>query len=671
MNRGLYTKLALQNIKNNKNTFAPFSLACIAMVAMTYILQCTNMQTASGDFRGATYLHLILNMGVWVCIIFSAFVILYTDGFLLKQRAKEFGLYSILGLEKRHVAKVVFWEMFFTGAFSIAAGIAAGLLLARLMFLLLLKILQLPTKIEFSVNLPAAGFVAEIYAVYFAVILLINAIRVFRMKPIDLLQSTKQGEKEPRANWLLALIGFALLGGGYYLALRAENPIAVLGQFFVAVLLVIGGTFLLFISGSVALLKLLKKNKNYYYHKRHFITVSGLMYRMRQNAMGLATICILSTAVLVVLSTTASLYVGMEGILRERYRLDVMAEFFYSPDRDGESESRGYDYDQLPEKLDAYAKKHHVSILDTEAYFMYSTLGGFEDGCFGEYNVTTSNAAILQAMTVEDYCRITGEEISLGVNEALVYYDGKVHARPDEITLFGERYAIVGQTSMNHMPTVWTSAYLGIYVIVDNIEALRRIRDAHDALRYSDGHSNVVFCYGYNLSGTLEDKVAFCEGVRTFYNDEAKLAHLSSCENIYTVREEVFQMYGGLFYIGLFIGALFLTITVMIIYYKQISEGYDDASRFEIMQKVGMSKEEVKQTIGSQISVVFFLPIAMAVIHICFAFKIICKLLAMLNLTDTVLFFWGTCGTIVAFFAVYAIVYRLTARVYYKLVYHH
>lgn len=672
MNKGLYIRLATQNIKNNKNTFFPFAFSSIAMIAMFYMLSVITAQIQGASFTGVESMKVILSFGQWVCAIFSCFVMLYTNGFLVKRRTKEFGLYSILGMEKRHIGKVVFWEMALTGIVSICLGILFGILFSRFMFFVLIKLIHLSTPIRFGVAWESIRLTVLLFLAVYALIFIVNAVRIHVLRPIDLLFGSKKGESEPKAKWLMALLGAVSLGVGYYIALTTQNPIDAMQRFFLAVILVIIGTYFLFVAGSIAMLKLLKKNRSFYYERKHFITVSGLMYRMTQNAMGLASICILSTAVLVVLSTTVSLYAGMNDVLRTRFPMDVSADFLYYTPDDEQGSDGSYDYSVLPEVVEEYAKANHVSILKEQAYYSFYTFGSIhpqDDNYFDLSDYTENNFMIISAVTADGYQSITGQSLNLSGDEVAIYTTVDAFNPSLPLNLNDRKYTIASVLEKAFLPEdVIASSYEFLYIVFPDLDNLVEMRDIANAALKDQSAFHLTYSYEMNISGTSEDKIAFCNGLRQIILDTG-IAHVASVENIFTSVEDFYQLYGSLFFIGIFIGTLFLIITVMIIYYKQISEGYEDRERFSILQKVGMSEHEIKGTIHSQIMLVFFLPILMAVVHICFAFGIICKLLQMLNLTNVALFAGCMVGTIAVFVAVYAIVYHLTAKVYYRLVY--
>lgn len=676
MSKGLYIRLAWQNIRKNKNTFLPFLLSGIMMTAMFYMLHSIWKQSNDTLFFGATTMKKVLIIGVVVAGIFSVCVLFYTNSFLMKQRTREFGLYSLLGMEKKHIGKVVFWEMALVGMGCIGIGLTVGILFSRLMFLVLLKLLRVNTSFVFHIMPESVLWTFVLFAATFAAIILANAIRVFCLRPIELMRGEHVGEREPKAKWLLALVGLASLGYGYYLALSTKNPLQAYTVFFLAVLCVIVGTYLLFLSGSIALFKMLRKNKRYYYSKKHFITVSGMMYRMKRNAVGLANICILCTGVLVVLSSTVSLYVGIEDVLRNRYPKDVMTDYLYEKDMEDEQdmdeawkETHHYDYAKVEEALQERAGEYNVEIRDMEQYYEYGVMGTMKDAEFvvdNTWNLSVNDYIALEIISQEDYNTLTGENVSLDAGSVLLYCSDDKKITGDEISVGHQTWHIAGRLDKKLTEKAFDNAYGMMFMVVPSLQDLLDISAEVQGDFTDGGIVSPEYYINFNLEGDVGDKNAYCEGLRDVINDTG-ISHLSSVDNIYTTRPEMFGIYGGLFFIGVFIGTLFLITTVMIIYYKQISEGYDDRERFGIMQKVGMSKAETKSVIRSQIIQVFFQPILLAIVHICFAFKIIKDILVMLNFTNVALFITCTIGTVLVFTLVYFVVYWLTARTYYRI----
>lgn len=679
----IYLKLAISNIKKNKSTFFPFGLSCGTMIALFYMLLSINNQASDAVFYGGSDIGIILDLGVWVCGIFSAMVIFYTNGFLLKRRNKELGLYNILGMEKKHIGNILFWEIILTCGISMLAGLLGGMLFSKLLFLVLLNLINLSTTINFGISANAVIMTMLVFLSIFIVNILYNNLKIKRLKPIELLQGSNVGEREPKAKWILALLGAVCLSIGYYIAVTTQNPLQAMSMFFVAVLFVMAGTYLLFISGSIVLLKMLKKNKKYYYHKTHFITVSGMMYRMKQNAVGLANICILSTAVLVVLSSTVSLYMGMDNVMRTRYPSDVITSYAYMPEEDAKyNMSYNYDTELIEKTIQNHANKYNVEIQDVNKYYSFSLVGIVDGESFrpitDDISQGMKDMVIFMAMTLDDYkaAAAEGENIKELSGDSLYLLSSASRYSSMENFTVGENVFKIDSDSqtmeLDNKFAEQTFAYDYIFIIVPDFENLIMVKDEvnnmyreREAQDY--GATSVTYNYKFNLSGDLDDKKEFNITLRDALND-ADIPHVSTVENIFTTRQQFMELYGSLFFIGIFIGTLFLMATVLIIYYKQVSEGYEDRNRFLIMRNVGMSKKEVRTVIKNQILTIFYLPILLAVVHVAFAFDITRKILAILNLTNVKLFVECTLGTIFIFVIIYGIVYKLTAKSYYKIV---
>lgn len=668
MNRGLYRKLALRNIKKNKNTFMPFSISAIAIIAMFYMLYSIQAQVDDSVFSGADTMGIILNFGVVICGIFSVFVLVYTNNFLIKRRSREFGLYSVLGMEKKHISKIVFWEIIMIAFVCITAGIAIGIVLSKLMFMVLLKLLGIQANFSFSIYPGAIVATIIVFLCIFAVIILWNNFKIYRLKPVELMRNENAGEREPKAKWLLSILGLACLGIGYYLAITTKNPITAINVFFVAVLFVIAGTYLLFLSVSIAVLKLLKKNKRFYYHKKHFITVSGMMFRMKQNAVGLANICILSTCVLVVLSSTVSLYVGMEDVLSNRFPKEVTTSYIYEDDSDDEAflKKYHYDYSVLDNAFLQRAEEYNLKIKNIETFYSLDSVGSFVDNQFTMDYEGTESLAVISVETLEDYKKKAEDDISLEKDEAIVYMSDGERLKNDKVNILGKELKI--KKTLDKIPgDQQSSAYDILYLVVSDMDVMRDMKKLFNENSGSKIQDNIYYNYQFDLSGTEENKEKFCTGLRDYIIDTG-IAHTDVVGDRYTSRQSFFELYGSLLFIGIFIGSMFLITTVMIIYYKQLSEGYEDRQRFEIMKKVGMDEKETKAVIKNQILLVFFLPILLAVVHICFAFDIIRKMLVSFNFTNTSLYIVCTIMVVLVFFIVYSIVYGLTAKTYYKVI---
>ncbi|MDD7333356.1 MAG: ABC transporter permease [Lachnospiraceae bacterium] len=665
MNKNLYRKLAWQNIKNNKNTFGPFGICTGAMTAMFYMLTAIVSMSEKSNFYGDDTLNIFLRFGIIVTGIFAFFVILYTNSFLMKRRAKEFGLYSMLGMEKHHICKIIFWEMLDIAAISIGAGVLIGMLFSRLMFLLLGKLVGIQSTVAFSLSVDAIVKTLVVFVLFFFVAIVLNFVRIARLKPIELMRSTKAGEREPKAKWLMAILGVLCLGGGYYLSVSVSDPVTAISTFFIAVLLVIAGTYLLFISGSIALLKLLKNSKHFYYKKNHFVTVSGLMYRMKQNAAGLASICVLSTAVLVTLFSTVALYVGTEDCIRTMYPTDVSIQanpkLEFDDDNCWTIAENVYETEEFECFLDEYAASCNVDIADREHYYLYLAIGVFSGSEFQQIESMSGDMSMVFILSAEDYKNYTGREVDLKSGEALVYSKKNCQFPEQKMTFGDKTLTIVGTLPDDDGMTNVQ------YLIDDFLTIVVSDMDEISAIDAESQSGNLSYDYNFNLTGEKADIIEFCDTLDGKMKEAGYDAE-RTVSDIHSERQDYMGLYGSLFFIGIFIGVLFMGATVMIIYYKQISEGYDDRERFVIMQKVGMSEREIKGTIRSQILLVFFLPILLALLHISFAFPAIRNILRIFGLVNIPLLVGCLVVTVAVYVIGYAIVYGLTARTYYKIV---
>lgn len=657
MNKNLYKKLAINNIKKNKNTYFPYIFSSIVMVCLFYILYAITIEVGKGGFYGDSTMSSILNLGVYTTGIFSVIFIFYTNSFLLKRRTKELGLYSVLGMEKKHISKVLFYEVIYSGGFSVMFGIASGVLFSKLMFAFLLNILNLDTSITLNISMKPALITTVLFLLIFAVEIIFNIVKIKRINPIDLISGGQKGEREPKSNWFLGLIGIVSLGAGYYISLSIENPISAINMFFIAVILVAMGTYFIFTSASIVFIKLLRKNKKFYYKKNHFISVSNMIYRMKQNAVGLANIAILSTAVLLVISTTVSLYVGMEDVMSTRYPNDVITNYVYE----------GQDIKEIEKVIMNHAEAKNIDIEDPLKYYNTGFVAYLNaNELVGEdkaQNKSLEDIYGVGIFTLDDYNRIHGTNFKLDKGEVFINSD-TTEFNYENIKFFGIEYSVKEQ--LDNMQFSTNPVFNGINVVISDMEEMTSLISMINEIDNESGEYPIYYEYHFDIEGEFEDKVSFASTLRETLN--ASIERVATVEDRYTSRQSFLSVYGSLFFIGIFLGTLFMVATVLIIYYKQISEGYEDSNRFKILQKVGMSKSEVKKTIRSQTLIVFFLPLVTAIIHIMVAFPLVSKILAILNLTNTKLFLSFTGIVILVFGIVYGIVYRWTARVYYKIV---
>ena len=670
MSRVFYPRLAVSTIKKNGKFYFPYILTCICTIAMFYIMCFIKSNEGINNMPGADSLEQIMGLGTNVIGIFSIIFLFYTNSFLIKRRKKELGLYNILGMEKRHIAKILFYETIITWVISMITGLLLGTLFSKLILLLYVKLLSFDIPFGFSISVYGIKSSLRLFSAIFLLLLISNLFRIKLAKPIELLKGGNVGEKEPKTKLLMAITGAICLGIGYYIAITTESPLDALILFFVAVILVIIGTYLLFNAGSIALLKLLRKNKNYYYKTKHFTSISGMIYRMKQNATGLANICILSTMVLVMVTGTVSLYLGAEDALRNRYPYDIKV----SKTLQGKNSER----DKLMQSVLDTVSAQNRKVVKIKDYESLSTVLYYDKGQFIS-NITndfsSSNYEIFIFITADEYTHITGKTPNITGNDVLAYSNKR--KIEDTFTVFGQTFTV--KEHLENMPIF--SDYRAIamnlhFIVLSSDEVFAEVTNAQ-LEAYGEEASQPIYEIYLDIDGTDEEKIACAEAVDNVTRDKVEYTmddgsigyrYVNYMQSRQMRAKQFYTLYGGFLFLGLFLGTLFMMATALIIYYKQISEGYDDKERFQIMQKVGMSKDEIKATIRSQVLKVFFLPIIAAAIHIAAAFKMITKLLALMNLTNVPLFFWCTVATLLVFSIIYGIVYALTAKVYYKIV---
>ena len=674
MGKLLYPRLAWQNIKGDRRFFAPYFLALLGNVAAFYIMTALAVDPGMSQLHGAMYVQSFCFMGMFIAAVFSAVFLLYVNGFLMKQRKKALGLYNILGMGKSHIAAVLFFETLFVGGAGIVCGLLTGLLFHKLVTLALYKLLRFAVPFGFAISWDAMARTAILFGVLIGLTLLSNLNKVRLSKPIELLYGGQVGEREPRTKWFMTLLGVLTLGAGYYIALRTTNGMEAIAFYFVAVFLVIIGTYCLFTAVSIFVLKALRANKRFYYKTSHFIGVSGMLYRMKQNAVGLANICILSTMVMVMVSGTLSLYLGTQDIVNRQAPSDLTVLVRYDPD-----EAEPFDPAAMLRFQEGFIQDQGYSVSEDLIYSSFTfTVGRLPDSSYTtENDLVTLGTAIttIQVLTQDAYAAATG--VSLGLEAGEVAFDGEedvltIHwgALEGEGSL-GRSDLTVAQHLEESLSADAAVSDTSTLVVADTAALMELYENQKEA--YGEDSSWMEWQASFSVDATDEELRAVQQAYNQYVRDDAVFAGTGkwwSCG--WTLRCDVeadaYGLAGGFLFLGIFLGTIFLMATVLIIYYKQISEGYEDKARFEIMQKVGLSREEVRASIRSQVLMVFFLPIAVAAIHILFDFNMVEKLLTLFQVYNTTLTALCTLGTVLVFFLVYGAVYLLTARTYYKIV---
>lgn len=667
----LYFKLAKTNLSNNKPFYIPYIISSIITVAMLYMMSFLSDNKGLNKIMGADSLAIIFRLGVGIIVIFSYIFLFYTNSFIIKRRKKEIGVYNILGMEKRHLSKVLFVETIYSAIISLVCGIIVGIAFSKFILMVLYGIIGIHKTVEFFVNIHGIILCVVSFGILFLLTFLYNFMQIKLANPIELLRGTNVGEREPKTKIFMTIVGVVCLAIAYYIAITTENPLKVLTLFFVAVLLVIIGTFALFTAGSIALLKLLRNNKKFYYNKRHFMAVSGMLYRMKQNAAGLASICILSTMVLVVISTTVSMYVGIQDELMARYPNDVCVTVDYNSVIDKSSEIEKAIFDEIDS----------AEVKNKKAFSYLSVFVGQKGDNFttDKEHLSFQNSYLFYILSKDDFIKRDNSfkdkigNISKG--EAVVVLNKKYDKK--DIKIFGKNYKV--NKSFEHMEDndlymISTLNGLG-YIILDNDESVQELYDMQEKMlgKGANYYTNKIrFDF---KSGNKKQKAAAYKKIdnvvkKYFKENKNDKKEISSywVESRQENEQNFYLLYGGLFFLGIFLGTMFLMVTVMIIFYKQITEGYDDRERYQILEKVGMSSREVKDTIKSQIRIVFVLPIFAAAVHVTAAFPMVNRLLKMLNLNNEKLFAGCLAATIIVFAVIYYLVFKVTSRAYYKIV---
>lgn len=668
MNKLFYARLAANNIKKNRQIYIPYIITCTITIAFYYIMKSLSLNDGLSDLVGAAIISYTLNLGAKVIMVFSVIFLFYTNSFLMKRREKEFGLFHILGMEKKHLMCVVGIETVYIALLAMVMGVIFGFALDKAMFLLILKIMDTEISLGFYISGDAVISTIILFAVIFFLIYLNTVRKLKSSKPVELLREGNVGEKEPRANWFLALLGVLSLGAGYYMAVTVKNPITALTVFFIAVILVILGTYLLFTAGSIALLKMLRANKHYYYQTKHFIGISGMLYRMKQNAAGLANICILSTMVLVMVSSTTSLMIGMDDLIKTRYPYDFT---IYSKE-----ESYGaVDYSAIDPMVTQVLTANGLSEKEKISYeclvFSAVDMGNkYTIDIDPEENNNNlayiDNLTNLFFITLEDYNGITGENYTLNDNEIMVY-SNRTDIEKEDFIIDDFQFKIAKKLDQFIGNGTMEANIAGThYIVVNSPDVIDKLDQWQKSL-YGENASAIQYCYGVDVDGADEAAIQ-AYGEISNYLRAMENNFYSNIECRAEAKNGFYGLYGGLFFIGIFLGLLFTVAAILMIYYKQITEGYYDRDRYIIMQNVGLSQKDVKASIHSQILTVFFLPLITAGIHIIFAYPVIEKILAVLNLTNTQLYIYCTVGCYFVFALLYVVVYLWTAKLYYGIV---
>ncbi|MBQ8325460.1 MAG: ABC transporter permease [Lachnospiraceae bacterium] len=672
MRLGFYSKLAVDGIRKNKRLYLPYFITGIVMVMMFYIVTFLSEMELLRYMKGGATLRMMLPLGSKIILVFALIFLFYSNSFLVRQRYKEFGLYNILGMDKKNLGRIVFFENLMSALVAIIIGLFLGGALSKVAELGMLNLMD--QEIEYSFRLEAGVIYDAIlyFSGIYLVLFLHSLIKIRRSNPLELLRSSQVGEKAPKANWLVALLGVILLAVAYYIAVSIENPLSAMVWFFIAVIMVIIATYMVFVAGSVAFCKLLQKNKKYYYKANHFVSVSSMVYRMKRNGAGLASICILLTMVLVMLSSTVSLYIGAEDSYNRRYPNEISLKLPVPT------------LDEFKEETFSHYKNtisQYVKDVEKESYYANAGISGLltktgvlvDQQAHAQFSFdTVSSLVYIQILPLSEYNRLHGTDYTLGQGECLLHclnaeYNGDTFTIEGADTLkvkkVVDKMMISGELAMQMIPAVT--------VITDEFEAVMAPLMKYES-EYGDHLAELYWNYGFDVAGSDEEEIAVYDVLRknmsdiVIHNEDG--SYYFSIDSRAEGKAEFFGLYSGLFFVGILLSIVFLFAAVLIIYYKQISEGYEDRNRFEVMQKVGMMKRDIKKCINSQVLTVFFLPLLAAGVHLSFAFPLVFRLLQLFNLNNLSLMIVVSLATYFVFALVYALVYKITSNAYYAIV---
>lgn len=673
MSGTFYFKLAATGISKNRKMYFPYLLTCICMVMMFYIVRFLSKSSTLRQMHGGDMVQQMLWMGVGVIGVFSLIFLYYTNSFLIRRRQKEFGLYHILGMGKRSLVKILICENLLTALISITGGLALGILFSKAGELIITRLLGEEVSLSMEINVWSIQQTVALFLAIFALIMVRMLVFLWRSRPIEMIRSEKVGEKPPKANWFLAIAGIVLLAVAYYLAVVTDDPMSALVWFFIAVIMVIAATYLLFIAGSVTFGKLLQKNKSYYYRTNHFVSLSSMIYRMKRNGAGLASICILSTMVLVMVSGVMCLWLGMEDMMMLRYPREITAEI-YTEDKESAERAKAL-IDEIVEE--------HGAKKENQVEYTQLAMSAFQNGDEIQFDFSgksqfslDSTSAVRQVytLTIDDYNRLAGTTETLDDDEVLIYTaKTKEKYAYDTITVQGldtwKVKDVIDKFDFNGRDAA--IALASIYILVPDESAVEEIYNAQKAY-YEENSSDIEQCYGFDMDCSEQEQIEITEEINAqlsrAQDADASFPQRIGVEGREKERAFFIGMYGGLFFLGIILGIVFIAGMVIIIYYKQISEGYEDQERFDILMKIGMTRKEVRKSVNSQVLTVFFLPLIAAGVHTAFAFPIIWRILNLMGFVNTEVLICITAGCYLVFALFYIVIYLLTSKSYLTIV---
>ena len=658
----LTNKLAISNLIKNRKLYYPFALAVLLAVTISYLFYSLTFNPKMVEMRGGSSIQFTLQLGLIVVTLASAIIVLYANSFVMKNRSKELGIYGMLGLEKRHLIGMTFKELLIFGLVTVTAGIGIGALFDNLIFALLLKLSKMKVELVATFQLSVVLSILLVFGLIFLVIVFLNAIRIIRMDALQLSREKAKGEKKGRFLVFQTILGLLSLGSGYYLAQSVTNALLAISTFFLAVILVILGTYLLFNAGITVFLKMLKKNKKYYYKPNNLISVSNLIFRMKKNAVGLATIAILSTMVLVTMSAATSIYNGSENIKKLLYPHDMSIS------------GQNVEVEDLDQLLTQYAKEKNLTI-STKDVLSYASFGlSSQDGTklttFAKGQNSVMPKTVFLVFDQKDYEKMTGQKLNLTNNEVGLFAKNDGLKGQKAFSLNNQNYTIKQEIQQDFLRDHVANQYVLLisdynYLVVSNLQ------DFLD--KYQDSAIYTQLYGGMDVTASKEEQLKLSDDFDAYVNNfshnlknENGMVYGANIASESTV--EMNALFGGVLFIGIFLSIIFMVGTVLVIYYKQISEGYEDRERFVILQKVGLDQKQIKQTINKQVLTVFFLPLAFAFLHLAFAYHMLSLILKVVGVVDSAMMLSVTLSICGIFALVYVLIFMITSRSYRKIV---
>lgn len=650
----LTTKLACSNLIKNRKLYYPFAIAVILAVTIAYLFDSLTFNPHIHELRGGSSMLFTLGLGLFVVNAAGAIIVLYANSFVMKNRSKELGIYSMLGLEKRHLISMICKELLIFGFVTVSVGVLIGALFDKLIFAFLLKLMKMKVQLvsTFQPGIVVAVFVT--FGLIFGLLVFLNAWRILRLNALQLTREKASGEKKARFLWPQTILGLASLGFGYYLALSVKDPLSAIVIFFLAVILVMIGTYLLFNAGITVFLHLLKKKKGYYYQPNNMISVSNLIYRMKKNAVGLATIAILSTMVLVTISAATNIYIGGEMIKK------IMNPHDFS------IQGKGVDLELINQKFDEFASEHQLEIKNRDL-MNYATFGvesqkGTDFTVYPDDEHDVRPRTVFLVFDAASYEQMTGEDVDLTGNQVILFAHNEALKGQKQFTINGQDFQVKEEVTKDfitdHVPNIFNMLTEDFnYLIVPDLSAF--------VAKFPNLAVVTQIYGGFNVNIDEEHQLKLADSydklIDDFSSQLTDMQFVYGGNRAYNVRE-MNSLFGGIFFIGIFLSLIFMIGTVIVIYYKQISEGYEDRDRFVILQQVGLDEDEVKRTINRQVRTVFFLPLIFAFIHLAFAYhmiRLILKVLGVINSSQVLIVTLSVCAV---FLVTYLIVFWITSR---------